>query len=314
MNILIFGGTRFIGLAFLRLCASQGYNVTYLSRRKVSVLTKVDAINGERSDVIGKLKGRIFDAIIDFSAYDAYTVKTALDLINTQTYIFISTSWISQYQQKRRLFSLKESEYIKAKIRAEKQLKNWSGQSKAAIILRFPVVLGRGDHSGRLDYLASRIKKGLPLTVCQGRGENLSFCYVDDVARLIARALSSQPRRSFYLGDALPFGTINYWDLASMVGDCLGMPPRLRYAQEDKIKSEFPSFFDVDPFCQEKSYQIQHSNPFDDFNISTNLYETWLKKCLKSYDPINSELRQNNREYPWEREKFLAEETIWNVV
>ena len=75
MKILILGGTRFIGLSVLKRCMEQGYDITYLSRKRITETESPKVILGERQDVIYQLKGCSFDVAIDFSAYDSSAVE-----------------------------------------------------------------------------------------------------------------------------------------------------------------------------------------------------------------------------------------------
>ena len=165
MNLLILGGTRFFGKLFLLRCLEEGHRVTYVSRRRLPEKENLKCIQGERDQVISRLDGNNFDVVIDFSGYDGATVEATLRHVSTSHYIFVSTLWASQLIEKSRSFSCRRRIVCAEKIEAEVALENWACDQGNATILRFPIILGPNDHSGRLDYLARRIFKNSPITI-----------------------------------------------------------------------------------------------------------------------------------------------------
>ena len=71
-------------------------------------------------------------------------------------------------------------------------------------IIRFPIVLGFNDHSGRLNYLTRRILQSQPITICRDITGPCSFVCVQDAAKLITSyVLRLKPGVSRII-DALP--------------------------------------------------------------------------------------------------------------
>lgn len=311
MKILILGGTRFIGLSVLKRCMEQGYDITYLSRRCLTDTEGPKVILGERQDVIHQLKGRNFDVAIDFSAYDSSAVQATLKNVQVSKYILISSAWLTQYKRQDRNFSAKDAAYIRAKMRTERYLEHWQDKAMVRIILRFPPTFGPGDHSGRLDYLATRIFSNTPVTVCDTASRHLSLCYVDDVSALIFQAISSAQQEHCYVGDAVPDETISYMHLLQFIAHQLNKNLTVKTASKEDIRKYFPSFFSVDPFWQEVAYSAEWPNPFSDFGIKTTPYSSWLKKCLNNYDPTNSKLSVKQRAYQWMSDEFIKAEQKW---
>src|SRR5690349_15304584 len=92
MNILIFGGTGYIGPHLVRRAVERGHKVTIFSRgRKDGDLPPgVERLVGDRliNDTIPKgdlksLEGRRFDAVIDDPASDPRWVRQSADLLRT---------------------------------------------------------------------------------------------------------------------------------------------------------------------------------------------------------------------------------------
>ena len=311
MKILFLGGTRFIGLSVLKRCVEQGYDITYLSRRRLTDTESPEVIFGERQNVIHQLKGRSFDVAVDFSAYDSSAVQATLKNVQVARYILISSAWLTQYRRQDRNFSARDAAYIRAKMTTESYLENWPDKVMLKTILRFPPTFGPGDHSGRLDYLATRIFSGRPVTVCDTASRHLSFCYVGDVSALIFQAITSVQQEHCYAGDAVPDETISYMQLLQLIANQLNKNLTMKTASKEDIMRGFPSFFSVDPFWQEVAYSAERPNPFSDFGTKTTPYSCWLKECLDNYAPTNSRLSVKHRAYQWMSDEFLQEEQKW---
>ena len=71
MNVLIFGGTRFLGKEIVSKLNQKNLNITVFSRRP-SFEGSVSYISGDRNKIadIRKIEGK-FDIIIDFISYNA---------------------------------------------------------------------------------------------------------------------------------------------------------------------------------------------------------------------------------------------------
>ena len=311
MKILILGGTRFIGLSVLKRCMEQGYDITYLSRKRITETENPKVILGERQDVIYQLKGCSFDVAIDFSAYDSSAVRSTLKNVQVSRYILISSAWLTQYIRQDRNFTATDAAYIQAKMRTERYLEHWQDKTMKRTILRFPPTFGPGDHSGRLDYLATRIFSNTPVTVCDTASRHLSLCYVNDVSALIFRAITSAQQEHCYIGEAIPDETISYMQLLQFIADQLNKNLTVKTASKKDIKKDFPSFFSVDPFWQEVAYSAEWPNPFWDFGVKTTPYFSWLKECLDNYHPTNSKLSVKHRAYQWKSEEFIQAEQKW---
>ena len=98
MDVLMIGGTRFIGRRVVRKLLDQGDRVTIFSRGNVKPdwWNEVEHIQGDRfetEDFAAKLKGRRFDAVIDSQAFSHIDVKNAITAMqgNVGRYLFVSS-------------------------------------------------------------------------------------------------------------------------------------------------------------------------------------------------------------------------------
>jgi 2'-hydroxyisoflavone reductase len=92
LNILILGGTLFIGKHFVELIKNKNYNIT-LANRGVSGKTDIK-IDRNDIELCKDLDNKYYDIVIDFSCYNLDQLKNVLHHITFNKYIFISTSGV----------------------------------------------------------------------------------------------------------------------------------------------------------------------------------------------------------------------------
>ena len=102
MNILVIGGTIFVGRHIVQAALDRGHKVTLFNRGKVNaeLFPEADKLTGDRTRTLDALRGKSWDAVIDTCGYvpnvvckSAEALQSACDL-----YVFISTG--SVYKDK----------------------------------------------------------------------------------------------------------------------------------------------------------------------------------------------------------------------
>ena len=95
LDILILGGTGFIGPHMVREALRRGHTVTLFNRGRSNSLLfpDLETIKGDRDNGLDGLKGRKWDAVIDNSGYVPRHVKDSAQLLapNVGRYLYIST-------------------------------------------------------------------------------------------------------------------------------------------------------------------------------------------------------------------------------
>lgn len=97
MNILILGGTGFLGPHTVNAAVARKHTVTLFNRGKTNpgLFPDLEKILGDRKDpqAIKQLAGRKFDAVVDTSGYYPRHVKMTAELLapNVKQYVFVST-------------------------------------------------------------------------------------------------------------------------------------------------------------------------------------------------------------------------------
>ena len=213
MEILVVGGTRFFGIPMVNALLKAGHDVTIATRGNshpefggnVKYVT-MDRMNSESvKEAIG---GRHFDVIIDKVAYGSLDVKALLENVSCDRYIQMSTcsvyydehEGVKEEEFKPEEFKLRWEgrlpDYSETKRNAERAVLEFMAPEKVSFV-RYPIVMGDNDYTGRLDFYIKHIKEQKPMLVddCDG---SMAFIWEKNAGEFIA-----------YLADHFVSGPVN---------------------------------------------------------------------------------------------------------
>lgn len=175
MEILVLGGTRFVGRAMVEAALARGHRVTLFNRGQTDPegVPGAEHIAGDRTESLDALAGRRWDTVIDTSGYAAAHVRASAEALKDVVgrYLFVST--ISVYSDFTRpgigedgpVFepdyeSLDRSgdRYGPMKVACERIVQEVYGGR--ALIVRPGVVVGPDDYTDRLPYWVRRVSAG----------------------------------------------------------------------------------------------------------------------------------------------------------
>ncbi len=251
MDVLIVGGTRFVGYQLAWRLLAGGHRVTLLNRgtRPDPFGDRVGRIVADRAtpEFARALAGRRFDAAVDFAAYtgdDARGAVEALGAARVGHYILISTGQVYLVRadcprparevdydgpvlaEPADAADLADWTYGIEKRRAEDVLAGaWSTAGFPSTRLRLPMVNGERDHYRRVEGYLYRLLDGGPVILPDGGGHATRHVYAGAVVRAIGAML----------GDASTFGraynlaqdeTPTLAELVAMLADLVGAPAR----------------------------------------------------------------------------------------
>lgn len=248
-NILIIGGSRFVGPLLIEKLLRGGYGVTVFNRGRISQAysNKARFIKGDRNS--GFSFSERFDAVIDMCAYSGEQTKRALDELKFDFFVHMSTAAV---YRKSEVFPLTEESPIgpwplwnslnKGKAECEEALKE-SGVKYASI--RPVYILGPKNYCDREHFIYSRIKSGLPI-VLPGNGQALvQFVFAEEVAAVIALLVEEQVEGVF---NCAGNEVITLRGLVEEMGEIMGIRPIVKYnPAADGEKFVFVEF----PFANE---------------------------------------------------------------
>lgn len=211
MNILVLGGTRFVGRHIVEALVAAGHRVSVFTRGKTrdDLPDDVQRIWGNRDN--GKLgldllKNRTWDAVVDVSGYTPQQVRSSAERLHglIGQYVFISTG--SVYAEPDR-HPLREEHpllppaaedvtevtgetYGPMKVTCERIVRELYPERHT--ILRPQIIAGPFDHTGRYPYWVDRAAKPGPVLA---PGDGMDYVQVidaRDLGRFVVRVLEHQ--------------------------------------------------------------------------------------------------------------------------
>jgi nucleoside-diphosphate-sugar epimerase len=212
VNVLVIGGTRYMGVELVWRLLLGGHAVTLFNRGRTPdpFGTRVERLIGDRrsDDFARLLRGRRFDAAVDFAAYDGSDAQAVVDVLDVGHYVVLSTGQVYLVRDVPPL-PARESDYegpLLARPDDPRDLADWEyGIGKRAVedvlayafeITRFPstrvripIVNGERDQSRRLEAYLWRILDGGPLLLPDGATAPIRHVYAGDVVRFLLRVL-----------------------------------------------------------------------------------------------------------------------------
>ncbi len=95
MNLLILGGTMFVGRHLVEAALARDHVITLFNRgvSNRELFPEIEKLRGDRNNDLSALRGRRWDAAIDISGYLPFHVRASTKLLAdaVQHYTFISS-------------------------------------------------------------------------------------------------------------------------------------------------------------------------------------------------------------------------------
>ena len=213
MKILVVGGTRYFGIPMVNTLLRNGHEITIGTRgnSKPEFEGPVDYVAMDRmssESVNEALDGWHFDLIIDKIAYSSNDVKALLENVSCDKYIQMSTcsvyskehADITEDEFRTEEYELHWTDRIKdyqeAKRQAERAVIEFMDPANISFV-RYPIVLGENDYTGRLDFYIEHVMDQIPMNI-DDIDNKMAFIYEKDAGDFIA-----------YLADHFVSGPIN---------------------------------------------------------------------------------------------------------
>jgi nucleoside-diphosphate-sugar epimerase len=252
MNVLVIGGTLFIGRALVRALLKDGHTVTVLHRKASNDLgRKVANLTADRNDpesIRTALAGARFDVVFD-NVYDWKRGTTADQVLATaracgdllSRYVFMSSvaaygDGLNHQESDALAPDDHPDSYVRNKATTERALFRFRQRTGfPAVTLRPPFVYGPENPFYREAYFWDRLRRGRPI-ILPGDGRRLmQFVYVKD---LVAACLSVM-REPKVEGHAFNVGephAITQTDLVLALARATGAEARLVHVPRSRIR------------------------------------------------------------------------------
>ncbi len=206
LDLLILGGTGFIGPHLVRLAAGRGHRMTTFTRgrRNADLPDSVTRLIGDRDGQLGALEGKKWDAVVDDSATKPAYVEQSTALLKDTVgrYLFTSSTGVYYPYLKR---GLDESTAPHLEVADEKDGSETYGVSKGhceqivtkafgdrGLVVRPGYIVGPGDTTDRFPYWPVRLAKGGEILAPGRRDDPVQFIDVRDLAAFMLHLLEKR--------------------------------------------------------------------------------------------------------------------------
>jgi 2'-hydroxyisoflavone reductase len=211
LDLLILGGTGFIGPHLVRHAVARGHRVTIFTRgrRQADLPNDIVRLTGDRNGHLEALVGKKFDAVVDDSATNPEWVRQSAQLLKgwAGRYLFTSSTGVYYPYLKRGLDETVaphlevadpkdgSETYGVAKARCEQRVQEAFGDR--AIVVRPTYIVGPGDTTDRFPYWPVRLARGGEVLAPGRHADPVQIIDVRDLAEWMVRLLEEQRSGAF---------------------------------------------------------------------------------------------------------------------
>lgn len=311
-NVLVLGGSYFIGRKIVDVLVNNNYTVTVLNRgsKPVENAQQIKCDRDNAVDMKLALKDRFYDIVIDVSGTNKKQMEIlvdSLDFQKTKKFIFISSSAVYDVDKLKAPFCENDNlernshwtDYGYNKIEAEQYLSQKFANTDAQLtFLRPPYMYGENNYAQRESFIFNRITNNLPV-ILPANNPKLQFLYTTDLANIIVELLKTDTGNiSIYnLGNKQPV-TAKEW--VEECGRAMGKIPKIIMYDYEKDGYYIRDFF---PFPNyDNVLDVQEIN--NKISICETPFVTGLQESYKWY-------LQNKNNIPF---KEFVEENCSKIV
>ena len=305
VDILIIGGTGYMGRLTVQLLLDRGDNVTIFSRgsSKPEWWDRVAHIQGDRENVedfAAKVKGKRFDAVIDTQAYKKEDVESAaaafrgnigryllvstgsvylegaVDFLNHCPYDETDVDWANiDYS-----YPPGEDPYAVGKRHCEKWLDENSDVPYT--IVRIPAVMGSDDPTGRMWWWVQRALDGGGVIISPDALGAYRTLYSADAATNFVRILDAPQTlgQTYYV--AMP-EIMNLRRWANLIWQAAGNECKITYVPKEVIKKHRSLDSYAPPMSRPVNNIHDLSKANQAFGITTTPVEEWIQATVDWY-------------------------------
>jgi 2'-hydroxyisoflavone reductase len=213
VNLLLLGGTNFVGRHLVEHALAEGHDVTLFNRGRTNpgLFPQVEEVHGDRDGGLDSLRDRTFDRVIDLSGYVPRVVGQSAELLESATehYTFIST--VSVYADFTKTGIDEDAPLATTPDESvEEDTRDTYGPLKAlcedvvratyghrCTIVRPGIVVGPFDDTDRFTYWCLRAARDGDMVAPDEPGRPVQFIDAGDLARFVLRQTAERSHGVF---------------------------------------------------------------------------------------------------------------------
>gem|GEM_PF-277174 len=205
LNLLILGGTGFLGQHLVQAALDRGHHLTLFNRGRTGpdLFPNIETLIGDRKGDLSALKGRTWDAVIDTSAWKPDEVEASATLLapNVKHYTFISSASVYEdssvpgMDESAPVYEGGFMHYGLGKALSEKAAE--SAMPGRSLVIRPGLLVGPGDTSDRFTYWVERMDAGGNVLVPDCPDRKVQFIDARDLAKWTIKAVEDGQKGAF---------------------------------------------------------------------------------------------------------------------
>ena len=211
-NILVIGGTKYLGLELIKLLEKSKINFFVASRKEIEVKNFIKIDRKNQKDLDQLFSHNQFDVVVDFINYSGLDSKLLLNSIRKQSnppkLILISTVYtyampmdidcdsffkeasFNPLEYDNSMIDRPQVSYAQGKRDMESYCaKNYSDEN--LVILRFPIVLGADDYTRRTHFYIDIIKNSIQINP-KNLHKKSCYVFVDEAANSVFNFIKNE--------------------------------------------------------------------------------------------------------------------------
>lgn len=247
MEILVVGGTRFIGRHFVSAALAKGHQVTLFHRGRTgsTLFPEAEHLRGDRDSDLSALGDGRWDATVDLCAYVPRHVRELHAALGGRGGRYLLVSSTSTYAAPQRYGyteddplvphedeadeELTDETYGALKVLCEKAAHDTFGQ---CLIIRPTYVVGPHDYAGRFTYWVNRLAAGDEVLAPGPVEEHFQWIDARDLTSWMLTLLEARESGSFHA--ASPFPPMPFGAALEEMAAAVGAPGlRLTWVERD---------------------------------------------------------------------------------
>lgn len=241
MDLLVLGGTEFVGRAVVDEALSRGWRVTVFHRGRHPAPAGVEVRTGDREGDLAALRTGRWDAVVDTWSAAPAAVAAAARALGDRVggYAYVSTRSVYAYPtpagagEDAPLVAGGDGDYAAVKRGGEIAAEEAYGER--ALLVRAGLILGPGENVGRLPWWLNRIARGGEVLAPGPRDLALQYMDARDLAAWTLDALAARRGGAYNL-----VSEVGHTTMGGLLEACVrvtGADAVLRWAPPEVIEA-----------------------------------------------------------------------------